>query len=119
MDENRCDTSSYGEYYCTKCGAILNDQNGFDPKNGNWSCATCGQELYGNDIYEGDAYPGVMWHCDWCDALLNKQNGFNDSCGLWTCTECNHSNLISEDVILGYGDDDDNQSKRIGKDSKS
>jgi ribosomal protein L37AE/L43A len=96
----QCSISSHKEYYCPNCGAILNDQDGFDPRNGNWSCASCGQELYGDDVYEGNTYPGVMWHCDRCGALLNKQNGFQDSCGSWTCTECCHSNPISEDAIL-------------------
>jgi predicted RNA-binding Zn-ribbon protein involved in translation (DUF1610 family) len=54
--------NSYEEYYCPKCGATLNDQYGFAPENGNWSCASCGQELYGDDVYEGDIYPGIMWH---------------------------------------------------------
>jgi DNA-directed RNA polymerase subunit M/transcription elongation factor TFIIS len=92
--------NSHEECFCPKCGATLNDQNGFDPGNGNWSCASCGQELYGDDVYEGDIYPGIMWHCDQCGALLNKQDGFKDSCGSWTCTECRHSNPISEDAIL-------------------
>jgi ribosomal protein L37AE/L43A len=92
--------NSYEEYYCPKCGVTLNGQYGFTPGNGNWSCASCGQELYGGDIYEGDIYPGIMWHCDQCGALLNKQDGFVDSCGSWTCTECYHTNPISEDTIL-------------------
>ena len=99
--------SSSEEYYCTNCGAILNEQHGFDPADGNWSCTICGQELYGDDVYEGDIFPGVMWHCDQCDALLNKQKGFDDSCGSWICTECNYSNPISEDAILRDSDDDD------------
>jgi NAD-dependent SIR2 family protein deacetylase len=88
------------EYYCPNCKAILNDQYGFDPRNSIWSCTKCGQQLYGDDVNEGGAYPGVMWYCDQCGAFLNKQNGFNDSCGSWTCTECHHPNPISEDAIL-------------------
>jgi ribosomal protein S27E len=93
------DMSSDEEYYCTNCGAILNEQYGFDPGKSNWSCTKCGQELYGDDVYEGDIYPGVMWHCDRCDALLNKQNGFTDSYASWTCAECGHLNPISKDAI--------------------
>jgi NAD-dependent SIR2 family protein deacetylase len=98
--------NSYEEYYCPKCGATLNDQYGFDPRNGNWSCASCGQELYGDDVYEGDIYPGIMWHCDQCGALLNKQGGFADSCGSWACTICHHTNPISKDTILEHSGDD-------------
>lgn len=87
------------EYFCPHCGAILNEQYGFDPDNGMWTCTCCGQELYGDDIYEGDEYPGVMWYCDNCGALLNKQSGFSDDCGSWFCTECGHLNSISEDEI--------------------
>lgn len=87
------------EYFCPHCGAILNEQYGFDPDNGTWTCTCCGQELYGDDIYEGDEYPGVMWYCDNCGALLNKQSGFSDDCGSWFCTECGHLNSISKDEI--------------------
>ena len=87
------------EYFCPHCGAILNEQYGFDPDNGTLTCTCCGQELYGDDIYEGDEYPGVMWYCDDCGALLNKQSGFSDDCGSWFCTECGHLNSISEDEI--------------------
>jgi predicted RNA-binding Zn-ribbon protein involved in translation (DUF1610 family) len=99
--------SSDKEYFCPNCGSTLNDQYGFDPGNGNWSCTSCGQELYDDDVYEGDIYPGIMWHCDQCGALLNKQDSFHDSCGSWTCTECGHSNSISEDTILEKSDSDD------------
>ena len=89
------------EYFCTNCGATLNGQYGFDPDNGFWSCTDCGQELYGDDIYDGDIYSGVMWYCDQCGVLLNKQDGFYDYCGSWTCTDCYHSNPISESEING------------------
>lgn len=52
------------EYFCTSCGAILDDQYGFDPDSGSWECTVCGQELYGDDVYDGDIYPGVMWYCE-------------------------------------------------------
>ena len=87
------------EYVCPHCWAILDDQDGFDPDKGSWTCTECGQLLYGDDVYDGDTYPGVMWYCDNCDALLNKQDGFYDGCGSWTCTECGHVNSISGDEI--------------------
>ena len=89
------------EYYCTNCNAILNEQFGFDPDGGSWSCTTCGQELFGDDVYDGDIYPDVMWYCDSCGALLNKQDGFGDYYSSWICTDCYHINPISEDAIIG------------------
>ena len=87
------------EYICPNCGAILNDQYGFDPDNDTWTCTSCGKELYGDDVYEGEQFPGVMWYCDSCGALLNKQYGFNDYCCSWLCTECGHENNIEESEI--------------------
>ena len=87
------------EYYCPNCGAILNDQAGFDPEDGSWECTECGTTLYGDDVYDGDDYPGVMWYCDNCGALLNKQSGFSDDCDNWECAECGYVNPISEDEI--------------------
>jgi hypothetical protein len=87
------------EYYCTKCGTILNNQSGFDPENNSWSCKKCGQQLYSNDVYNGDIYKDVMWYCDRCGALLNEQDGFYDYCDFWICTECYHPNPITVDEI--------------------
>lgn len=88
------------EYFCPKCGAILNDQYGFDPNNGTWTCTECGQHLMDDDIYDGDTFEGVAWYCDECGALLNRQTGFSDSYGSWTCTECGHTNGITEEDII-------------------
>ncbi len=87
------------EYFCPNCGAILNDQDGFDPDEGTWTCTDCGQSLYGDDLCDGNRYPGVLWYCDECGALLNKQDGFADFYDSWICTECGHTNGISEDEI--------------------
>lgn len=88
------------EYFCPKCGAILNDQYGFDPNGGTWHCTECGELLMDDDVYDGDSFEGVAWYCDSCGALLNRQYGFSDSYGLWTCTECGHTNGIAEDDII-------------------
>ena len=92
--------SYYEEYFCPKCGAILNDQYGFDPNNGTWTCTECGQRLMDESIYDGDTYQGVAWYCDQCGDLLNKQSGFSDSYGSWTCTKCCHINGTTEDDII-------------------
>ena len=92
------------EYYCPNCGAILNDQYGFDPDKGTWTCTECGQRLMDDDIYDGDTFEGVEWRCDSCNALLNRQYGFSDSLGTWTCTECGHTNGITEDDIIDEND---------------
>ena len=88
------------EYYCPKCGATLNDQSGFDPSKGTWTCTECGEHLMDDDVYNGDTYEGVAWYCDKCGALLNRQDGFTDSGSSWKCTECGHVNGTTEDDII-------------------
>ena len=100
------------EYFCTSCGAILNNQYGFDPDVGTWTCTECNQHLMDEDVYEGDFFEGVAWYCDNCGVLLNKQFGFTDSFGTWTCTECYHINGITEDDIIEE-DDDECESEKI------
>ena len=95
------------EYYCPNCNAVLNDQFGFDPDKGFWFFTECGQELYGENIYSGELYDGVIWHCDGCGAILNKQSGFSDYCSIWYCTECGHGNVIDEDHIVDSDKDDE------------
>ena len=80
------------EYYCTNCGSILDDQDGFDPDLPAWKCTVCGQALYGDDI--GNRFPGVVWFCDDCGAILNNQPGFTDEYDKWRCTECGYKNEI-------------------------
>ena len=94
------------EYYCPHCGAILNDQDGFDPNNSTWTCTECGQDLYGDDVYDGDTYPGVMWYCDGCGDLLNKQEGFTDVYSTYTCKKCGYLNTIDSSNIDNYEDND-------------
>ena len=92
------------EYYCPHCGAILNDQDGFDPSVGTWRCEECGRLLMDDDIFEGDTYEGVAWYCDECGALLNRQPGFTDSGSTWRCTECGYLNGTTEDDIIDEED---------------
>ncbi len=88
------------EYTCPNCGAVLNDQDGFDPDCGAWRCTECGEMLMDDDVYNNDMFEGVAWYCDNCGALLNRQSGFSDSYGSWTCTECGHINGTTEDEII-------------------
>ena len=97
------------EYFCPNCGATLNDQYGFDPSCGTWTCTSCGMKLMDDDVYDGDTYEGVAWYCDSCGALLNRQSGFSDSYGSWTCTECYHTNPINDDEIYESEDDYNNR----------
>lgn len=87
------------EYFCPKCGAILNDQSGFDPSGGTWICTECGTQLMDDDVYDGDMYKGIAWYCDKCGALMNRQSGFSDIYDFWTCSECGHCNRITEEEI--------------------
>lgn len=91
---------SCDEYFCTNCGATLNEQPGFSPDCGMWTCTECGTLMMDDDIFDGDNYPGTAWICDNCGALLNRQYGFTDSDGSWRCTECGHLNGTTEDDIL-------------------
>lgn len=101
------------EYYCPNCGAVLNDQDGFDPDGSAWTCTECGQTLYGGDIESTmENYDGVVWYCDSCNAILNKQSGFDDSLPYWDCTECGHRNEISEDQIYESQEDYENSKKQ-------
>ncbi len=88
------------EYFCTNCGAILNDQPGFSPEEGTWICTSCGQRLFGDAAGDtGDKLNGVLWYCDGCGALLNCQPGFDYYEDAWTCTECGFANDITEKNI--------------------
>ena len=89
-----------GIYYCPNCNADLENQYGFDPSSGTWTCRECGQFLMDEDIADGDTYEGVAWFCDNCNALLNRQSGFSDSYGTWTCTECGHTNGTTDEDII-------------------
>lgn len=91
------------EYFCPNCGAVLNNQYGFDPNCGVWTCTECGTHLMDEDIYEGDTFEGVAWYCDACGALMNRQPGFSDSYGSWECTNCGHRNGTTEDDIINTG----------------
>lgn len=94
------------EYYCTNCGAILNEQAGFSPERITWTCACCGTELSGDNVlYEGERYPGVLWYCDECNSLLNNQEGFTDRIDEWNCAECGFKNKISVEEIFDSNSD--------------
>ena len=93
------------EYFCTNCDAVLNNQNGFDPYGGTWTCTVCGQLLVDEDTFNGDKYEGVAWFCDECGAFLNKQNGFNDYNDSFICTNCYHTNRINESEIYKSKDE--------------
>lgn len=88
------------EYFCPNCNAILNNQDGFDPSCGTWTCTSCGKVLMDDDVYDGDSFEGIAWFCDSCGALLNRQSGFSDSYGSWVCTKCGHRNGTTEDDIV-------------------
>lgn len=100
------------EYFCPNCDAILNEQTGFDPDAGVWTCTECGVALFGDDVAKTQSqFEGVVWYCDSCGAVLSMQDGFYDSCGSWECTECGEINSITNDEIYelqnDYDDDDD------------
>ena len=87
------------EYYCTKCGAILEEQEGFDPDAPSWICHKCNEYLI-NDKYTGDFFGNVLWYCDECGDLLNSQEGFTETEPIWKCTKCSHDNKINQENIF-------------------
>lgn len=87
-------------HYCTRCGATLDTQTGFSPTLYTWVCTECGQFLHGDNVYEGEKYPNVMWYCDSCKALLNIQSGFSDLDPTWKCTQCGYTNELN--LILEF-----------------
>ncbi len=110
------------EYFCTNCGTDLDNQPGFNPNSGYWTCRECGQFLVDpEDMNEDAQFVDVGWFCDSCGAYLNRQSGFNDWRDTWTCTECGYENCISEDQIyeseeeylnsrsVSYDDDEDEE----------
>ena len=100
------------EYFCPNCRAILNDQSGFDPDEGVWTCTGCGMMLFGDEIAATQGrFENVIWFCDSCNAVLNKQSGFSDYFETWTCTECGYINNISEDEI--YESKEDYYAKKV------
>ncbi|SCW45309.1 hypothetical protein SAMN02910456_01186 [Ruminococcaceae bacterium YRB3002] len=87
------------EFFCTNCGAVLNDMPGFNPDLNYFFCEDCGTLLYGDDIYDGERFPGVIWFCDECDDCLSLQDGFSDLNDKWICEHCGYENSITEDDI--------------------
>ena len=87
------------EYKCTRCGALLNIQEGFNSNSPMHECHACGAKMYDPNIYQGERFKGVYWHCDRCGALLNIQNGFRDVYDSWKCTGCSYLNQLSENEI--------------------
>ena len=106
------------EYYCPNCGATLNDQYGFDPELGHFTCEVCGTELYGESVEETmGRFDGVVWYCDNCGACLNMQDGFSDYGDYWYCSECGHKNPINENEI--YESREDYESSSYWRDDYS
>ncbi|MDR1623010.1 MAG: hypothetical protein LBS00_11600 [Synergistaceae bacterium] len=88
------------ESVCPECGAVLNEQPGFDTNVSTWACMKCGQVLVAED--KGVVEDRDEYFCTKCGAVLNEQPGFNPYTyyGTWTCTECGQF-LFDEDVDKG------------------
>lgn len=86
------------EHYCTKCGAVLDDQEGFDPNAVSWVCKNCGQQLFGDNL-NSDVFGNVVWYCDGCGSILNSQEGFTEANGSWTCSKCGFINNVTSENI--------------------
>ena len=86
------------EHYCTNCGAVLDDQEGFDSNAVSWVCKKCGQQLFGDNL-NSDVFGNVVWYCDGCGSILNSQEGFTEANGSWTCSECGFKNNVTSENI--------------------
>ena len=93
------------EYFCTSCGAILNDQPGFNPEVGIWTCTECGMLLMDAETYGTKIVSGVAWYCDNCGELLNNQAGFSDVSGWWRYTTCGCINATTDADIINSDPD--------------
>lgn len=96
------DSESEDEYYCPKCNAVLNEQEGFSPDLSSWVCKNCGQQLTGDNL-NNDVYEDVVWYCDKCGAILNDQEGFTEVNKTWKCEKCGYLNDVTEDNIKDEG----------------
>lgn len=83
--------------YCTRCGAALPFQKGYEPHLKYWTCKGCGMLLYNPN---SDIEDGVTWFCDECGAILNEQEGFSEEYDEWACTVCGYKNPINENEIF-------------------
>ena len=103
------------DYYCPNCGADLENQYGFNPDAGYWTCTECGTLLTDPDDFNGtERFDGVGWFCDRCGAFLNKQPGFSDWNSTWTCTNCGCLNFISESEIRNTDEESSEEDDSIG-----
>lgn len=91
------------KFFCPHCGALLNDQPGFSPDTGAWTCVECGKLLM-----DGEADEGLVWYCDHCGAILNKQPCFTNAQGKWKCSACSFTNDLSDENV-----DDENTAPRF------
>ena len=87
-----------GEYYCPNCNADLDDQIGFDPSNGTWTCTECGHinGITDDDILENEHT------CPNCGANLKKKYDYSKYSNEYTCTEC------GADLYRDYSNDEFN-----------
>ena len=90
-------------HYCPNCGAILEEQDGFDPELPCLACKKCGKQLVGDDLVS-DVFGDVVWYCDKCGSILNRQYGFTEKLDNWQCRVCGHINKINKDEIIETSD---------------
>ncbi len=93
------------DYFCTRCGADLGFQKGFDPRKSVWTCKVCDMTLVDPDDEDFDGladgrFEGVVWYCDRCGRVLNKQEGFKYNTGEYVCKICGQNNRIDESEIF-------------------
>ncbi len=88
--------------YCTRCGAMLELQRGFESDYKYWICKGCGMLLYNPASNLGT---GITWFCDACNAVMNDQEGFREDAVEWKCTDCGHINSIIPSEVYSSEDE--------------
>lgn len=99
QDFSLVEADEMDKYVCPHCGAVLNEQEGFDPEEGSWICKKCGQKCVENELFYDD-FGNLMWYCDECGSPLNDQEGFTEKEGTWKCRVCGHINDVCKDDII-------------------
>ena len=77
------------DWWCDDCGASLNEQDGFNPYCGSWTCTECGCV---NDIDEDEVV--------WSDDDDEERISVSDAADIW------QSSGKDEDYMFGYTEEE-------------
>ena len=106
--------------YCSRCGAIIDENEDYEEVNGEvvctscyerdtTTCERCGTVIWCDDSY-GDEYTTLCHHCyenyytrcSCCDALIHEDDAYHLD-GYDYCSECYHDEVDKNRSIHDYG----------------